>query len=56
VSIKSDDGELDLLLGKMKSAAAPLREVLRDLHTRLAPINDGKVADYIPELAKADPS
>ncbi|HEY2826704.1 MAG TPA: glutaminase A [Pirellulales bacterium] len=56
MSIKSDDGELDLLLGKMKSAAAPLRDVLRDLHARLAPINDGKVADYIPELAKADPS
>jgi glutaminase len=55
VSITSDDGELDLLLGKMKSAAAPLREVLRELHTRLASINDGKVADYIPELAKADP-
>jgi glutaminase len=51
----SDDGELDLLLGKMKSAAAPLREVLRDLHARYATVDDGKVADYIPELAKADP-
>ncbi|HEY2760862.1 MAG TPA: glutaminase, partial [Pirellulales bacterium] len=29
--------------------------MLRDLHTRLASNNDGKVADYIPELAKADP-
>jgi glutaminase len=46
--------ELDLLIGKMKTAAAPLREVLRDLHTRYAPVDEGKVADYIPELAKAD--
>jgi len=47
-------GELDLLLGKMKSAAAPIREVLRELHARFAPNDEGKVADYIPELAKAD--
>ena len=46
--------EVDLLIGKMKSAAAPLRDVLRDLHARYAPVDDGKVADYIPELAKAD--
>jgi glutaminase len=53
--MQSDDGELDLLLGKMKSAASPLREVLREIHARYAGLNDGKVADYIPELAKADP-
>jgi glutaminase len=46
--------EIDLLIGKMKTAAAPLREVLRDLHARYAPLDEGKVADYIPELAKAD--
>ncbi len=46
--------ELDLLIGKMKTAAAPLREVLRELHARYAPVDEGKVADYIPELAKAD--
>src|SRR3954465_3792923 len=46
--------ELDLLIGKMKTAAAPLRDVLRDLHARYAPLDEGKVADYIPELAKAD--
>jgi glutaminase len=54
VTTKSSDGELDLLLGKMKAAASPLREVLRELHERYAPLDDGKVADYIPELAKAD--
>jgi glutaminase len=53
--MQTDDGELDLLLGKMKSAASPLRDVLREIHARYANVNDGKVADYIPELAKADP-
>ena len=52
----SSDGELDLLVGKMKAAAAPLREVLRDLHARYAAHREGRVADYIPELAKADPN
>lgn len=52
--MQSDDGELDLLLGKMKSAASPLRDVLREIHARYADVNDGKVANYIPELAKAD--
>jgi glutaminase len=51
----STDGEIDRLLGRMKSAVAPLRETLRELHAKFANLNDGKVADYIPELAKADP-
>ena len=51
----SSEGGLDALIGKMRAASAPIREILRDLHARLAPVMDGKVADYIPELAKADP-
>jgi glutaminase len=47
--------ELDMLLGRMKSAASPLRETLREMHGRLAAVEDGRVADYIPELAAADP-
>ena len=39
----------------MKSASAPLRETLRELYDKYANVLDGKVADYIPELAKADP-
>lgn len=54
MAARTNDGELDLLLGKMKSAAAPLREVLRDMHARHAANDSGRVADYIPELAKAD--
>ena len=49
----SDD--LDLLVGRVKSAASPLRETLTALHERYRGVNDGKVADYIPELALADP-
>lgn len=55
MSPASDDAELDLLLGRMKAAAAPLRDVLRELHARHAGNREGRVADYIPELAKADP-
>src|SRR5438477_7793385 len=50
-----NDGEVDLLLAQMKSAAAPFRETLRELHGRLAGDHGGRVADYIPELAKANP-
>jgi glutaminase len=54
VAAPSEDLELGLLLGRMKAAAAPLREVLREIHARHARNDEGKVADYIPELAKAD--
>lgn len=38
----------------MKAAIAPLREVLREIHGMYASNDEGKVADYIPELATAD--
>jgi glutaminase len=34
---------------------SPLEEYLADLHRRLADLDHGEVAAYIPELAKADP-
>ena len=46
---------LDVLLNKVKSAASPLRDVLRELHSRYLAVNEGAVASYIPELAKANP-
>ena len=52
---KPDGSDLDALVNKMKSAASPLRTVLRELYDKYRPLRDGKVADYIPELAKADP-
>jgi glutaminase len=54
----ADDTEgrdLELLVNKMKSAVASFREPLSELHKKYRPLTDGKVADYIPELAKADP-
>ncbi|MCU0978226.1 MAG: glutaminase A [Pirellulaceae bacterium] len=54
MTASTNDNELDLLVGRMKAAAAPLREVLREIHARHADNDEGKVADYIPELAKAD--
>lgn len=51
----SATSDIDKLLGRMKSAASPLRDILRDLHARLAVNDEGRVADYIPELATADP-
>ena len=50
----TDDNELDMLIGRMKTAVAPIRDVLREIHACYAGNDEGKVADYIPELAKAD--
>jgi glutaminase len=36
-------------------APAELQAALDELHARFAPLKDGHVATYIPELAKADP-
>lgn len=46
---------LNQLLNKMKSAASPLRDVLRELHAQYKTVGDGAIATYIPELAKANP-
>jgi glutaminase len=37
-------------------AASPIQTYLERLHARLAEIDGGRVATYIPELAKADPA
>ena len=55
MTASSEDREVDLLLGRMKSAVAPLREVLREMHSRILENNEGQVATYIPELAKSNP-
>lgn len=36
-------------------AGVPINQVLQDMHREFAAINDGEVATYIPELAKANP-
>lgn len=47
---------LDDLLGGLKSSVAPFRATLNELHSKYKEVNDGALADYIPELTLADPS
>jgi glutaminase len=49
-------GALDDLIGSLKSAVAPFRATLQELHEKYSNVNEGKVADYIPELGLADPN
>lgn len=39
-----------------RSLRSPIEHYLQSLHARYAPLGEGKVADYIPELAKASPA
>jgi glutaminase len=54
----SNSGEDDIsaLVGHFRSVASPLRSFLKDLHGRYRGVGEGKLADYIPELTKADPN
>ena len=54
----NDRGQDDItaLLSPFRAAASPLRAFLRDLHAKYQGLSDGKVADYIPEISKADPN
>ncbi len=47
--------DLDVLLGRMRSAASSFRETLQELHQRLSQVETGTIATYIPELAVANP-
>jgi glutaminase len=47
--------DLDLLLAGIEAKASPLLDVLEEVHARHGSCVDGAVADYIPELAAADP-
>ena len=53
---QADAGNLNRLINRMKSTVAPLRNTLRELHAKYQPLTEGAVANYIPELANADPS
>jgi glutaminase len=48
--------EVSALVGRFKAVASPLRAELKALHERYAALDEGDIATYIPELAKADPS
>ncbi len=49
-------GALDDLLGGLRSKVAPFRATLNELHEKYRGNMEGKIADYIPELALADPN
>ena len=53
---RSGTDDVSALLGQFRAAASPLRAFLRELHAKYQSLRDGAVADYIPELTKADPN
>jgi hypothetical protein len=42
--------------GESASTLAPVQDFIAELHARVSAMSGGKVADYIPELGKADPA
>lgn len=55
MNASTNDDALNALVGQLQSATAPLRQTLLRLHAKYAPVREGKIADYIPELAAASP-
>lgn len=55
MSEKSSASAIDDLIGNLKSSVAPFRATLAQIHDKFRGDDSGKVADYIPELALADP-
>lgn len=51
----SNLGDLQSLTNSINSVTSPFRNYLNNLHQKYLSINDGAVADYIPELALAKP-
>ncbi|MBF2073312.1 MAG: glutaminase A [Synechococcales cyanobacterium C42_A2020_086] len=51
----SDLGNLQSLTSSIAAVTSPFRNYLNDLHEKYRSLNEGKVADYIPELALAKP-
>jgi glutaminase len=55
MSRHSGNDDVSALVGHYRAVTSPLRAFLRDLHAKYQPLRDGAVADYIPELSKANP-
>lgn len=51
----SNFGDLQALAGSITAVTSPFRNYLSDLYEKYRNLNDGDVADYIPELALAKP-
>lgn len=51
----AEQNDLAALASSITAVASPFRGYLNDLHEKYCTINDGAIADYIPELALAKP-
>ncbi len=51
----SDLGDLQSLAGSITAVTSPFRNYLNDLHEKYQSLNDGAIANYIPELELAKP-
>jgi glutaminase len=51
----SDIGNLQTLTNAIASVTSPFRNYLNDLHSKYQSLDDGHLADYIPELTQAQP-
>lgn len=49
-------GDFSSLASSIQAVVSPFRQYLGDLHSKYQTASDGAVADYIPELALADPN
>ncbi|WP_008314369.1 glutaminase A [Leptolyngbya sp. PCC 6406] len=52
----ANTGDLKSLADSISSVTSPFRNYLSDLHEKYQSLTEGAVADYIPELALADPN
>jgi glutaminase len=50
------EGEFSSLASSIQAVTSPFRQYLNDLHAKYLAAEEGTVADYIPELALADPN
>lgn len=55
MAVGSPRNDLASLVKETKAKASPFRTYLNSLHARFAGVKDGAPADYIPELALANP-
>ena len=54
--MSEQQSDLGALVRGIRTAVSPFRNTLRDLHASHRTMDAGQVADYIPELATADPA
>lgn len=52
----SKDNHFQSLATSIQAIASPFRSYLNDLHQKYQSVDTGQIADYIPELALADPN